>query len=115
MNLAQQIKHLRQIRGFSQDYVSKKLGISQRAYSKMERNEIKINIYRLYDIARILEVDLIDLIQFDLNSVLKTSTNSGDSVNAASAGLLPVLQWYEKRFEQMEKEIHLLKVNYSLN
>jgi transcriptional regulator with XRE-family HTH domain len=39
-NIGEKIRQIRDLKGLSQEYISGKLGISQRAYSKIERNEI---------------------------------------------------------------------------
>jgi transcriptional regulator with XRE-family HTH domain len=43
---------------YTQEYVGRKLSISQNAYSKMERGESKITVERLLQIAAILDCDV---------------------------------------------------------
>ena len=43
MKEIKKIKRIRKIRGFSQTYMAQNLGISQRAYSKIELNETQLN------------------------------------------------------------------------
>ena len=55
--------HLRKLRlwkGYSQEYMGHRLGISQRAYSKLERGETRLTIERWLKLRQILEVDRID-------------------------------------------------------
>jgi len=49
-------------KGFTQQYVGEKLGISQNAYSKIEIGKSIITVERLCQIAEIFEIDLKDLI-----------------------------------------------------
>jgi transcriptional regulator with XRE-family HTH domain len=58
--------------------IRKKLDISQNAYSKIELGYTKITLERLYQIAQILDVDLIELIKAD-------STNVERFINMPSA------------------------------
>lgn len=62
MNIAQKIKRIRQSKEFSQDYMASKLGISQRAYGKMESGEIKIDVNKLQQIAQVLDIEAGELI-----------------------------------------------------
>ena len=41
--LGGKIRQIRELKGFTQDYLATQLGISQRAYSKLERDEIKLD------------------------------------------------------------------------
>jgi transcriptional regulator with XRE-family HTH domain len=45
------------------------LGISQVAYSKLEKNETKLNIDRLYKIAEILNTKISDLLGLEINKI----------------------------------------------
>lgn len=56
------ISSIRLARGYSQDYISKKLGISQKEYSKVERNEkVKLDENLLDKIAETLGVSVDDI------------------------------------------------------
>ncbi|GAA4331499.1 hypothetical protein GCM10023149_37340 [Mucilaginibacter gynuensis] len=50
------IRIQRQIRNYSQAGMAYELGISQAAYSKMERDETEITIRRVFEVAEILEI-----------------------------------------------------------
>lgn len=58
----QNIRSVRIEKQFSQDYVAAKLNISQNAYSKMELGRTEIPVERLLNLARILEVELVELL-----------------------------------------------------
>jgi transcriptional regulator with XRE-family HTH domain len=59
------IRKIRESKDFTQDYLAMKLAISQNAYSKIELGYTKITVERLFQIARILEVDPVYLINTD--------------------------------------------------
>jgi len=59
------IRKIRELRNYTQDYLAAKLHISQNAYSKIELGYSSITLTRLIQIAEILEVDLVDLINTD--------------------------------------------------
>ena len=59
------IRKIRESKAYTQDYLALKLAISQNAYSKIELGYTKITVERLFQIARILEVDPVELISID--------------------------------------------------
>ncbi len=63
--VAGNIRKVREYRNYTQDYLAAKLEISQNAYSKIELGYSKITLDRLFHIALILEVAVMELLQFD--------------------------------------------------
>jgi len=62
------IERIRQRRfqlGYSQEYMAKKLGISQQAYSKIEQQPMVTTVWRLLEIAKILDIPLHALCDFN--------------------------------------------------
>jgi transcriptional regulator with XRE-family HTH domain len=64
-NLVYKIKKFRVSKGYSQEDISKKLNISQSAYAKIENGITKLDIDRLFDISKILEIDIADLLNVE--------------------------------------------------
>lgn len=60
--VATNIRNKREDLNYTQEYLAAKLNISQNAYSKIELGYTKITLERLFQIADILEVDLMELI-----------------------------------------------------
>ncbi len=60
--VAEQIRQIRLQRNYTQEYLAAELGISQNAYSKTELGYSKITIDRLFHIASILEVPVVELL-----------------------------------------------------
>lgn len=61
------IRKKREFRNYTQEYLALKLHISQNAYSKIELGYTKITLERLFQIADILEFDVVDFIMSDKN------------------------------------------------
>lgn len=61
--IAANIRRIRELKNYTQDYLAAKLGISQNAYSKIELGYSNITLSRLFNIAEILEIDVITLIK----------------------------------------------------
>ncbi|MDT3403561.1 helix-turn-helix domain-containing protein [Mucilaginibacter terrae] len=69
-SVATNIRKIREYRNYTQEYLAVKLDISQNAYSKIELGYTKITLERLFQIAQILEVDVIELIKANDNEVM---------------------------------------------
>ena len=61
-DIARNIKQLRELKDFTQEYMANQLDISQSAYVKIEKGFTILKIDRLQQIADILEVDLSTLL-----------------------------------------------------
>jgi transcriptional regulator with XRE-family HTH domain len=59
------IRKYRELRNYSQDYVARKMGISQNAYSKIENNITQLTVNHIKQISQILEVSIVDLLRDD--------------------------------------------------
>ena len=59
------IIEFRRKKGFSHEYMAYALNMSQPAYSKIEKNETKLSVDRLFEIAKILEVTVLELLDID--------------------------------------------------
>ncbi len=62
------IRSLREIKGYSQEFMAEKLDISQRTYSKIESGQVKLDLERLKAIADLLEVEFINLLDDNATS-----------------------------------------------
>ena len=58
------IREIRQNRGYSQDFVGKKLGLSQNGYSLIENGQRSLSYSLLNQIAIIFEMNVIDVITY---------------------------------------------------
>lgn len=71
----EKIRKIRTLKGYSQEYVSSLLNISQSAYSDIENNKTKINLERIQELASVFEMDLNDLMSFGENHVFNNTFN----------------------------------------
>ncbi len=56
------IKKYREMRNYSQKFVSSQMNISQNAYSKIENNLTQLTVHHVKEISRILDVPVMDLL-----------------------------------------------------
>ncbi len=54
-NIVNKIREFRKKKGYSHETMAHELNMSQPAYSKIEKNETKLSVERLFEIANILE------------------------------------------------------------
>lgn len=57
------IRKFRQLQDFSQEFMAMKMGITMSAYSKIERGKTELTLFRLSQIASVLQVDMIDFLK----------------------------------------------------
>lgn len=104
------LKQLRELKNYTQEYMAQQLGLSTRAYSKIETGETQLTINRLNEIASILGVDPIEALGFDHQNIFNNCTQEGNiGINHIN---LPdkLIEQYEKRIEQLESEVMFLRV-----
>jgi transcriptional regulator with XRE-family HTH domain len=107
MKIGEKIKKLREFRNFTQEYVAKMLNMTQAGYSRIERDEVDLNLSRLEQIASLLNVSIDDVLGFDSRK-LSFNTNAKDHciVYQHQQGLADSeKKLYELRIETLEKEI----------
>jgi transcriptional regulator with XRE-family HTH domain len=59
------IRHFRELRNYSQQWVASQLGMSQNAYSKIENHLTQLTVHHVRELSRILEVPELDLLRDD--------------------------------------------------
>jgi transcriptional regulator with XRE-family HTH domain len=62
MEIGDKIRKVRELKGYKQEYVADKLGMSVTAYGNIERNESSLSFERLQEIADVLEVTVQDIL-----------------------------------------------------
>lgn len=111
-NIGEKIRQLRELKGYSQEWMANKLAISQRSYSKLERNETKMDWSKISEIAAVFEMDPLDLIKFDDNLIFNNCTNSGKAHIMNNNLPDKLIEQYEKRIKSLEEEITFLRLQF---
>jgi len=109
METGEHIRKIRELRGFSQDYMANKLEISQRQYSRIEKEQTKIDLQKLQEISNLLEVTLIELLGFDEKKIF--NQNHNQTATEVYNNYFPeeLKTQYEKRILQLEEEVQFLR------
>lgn len=104
------IKQIRELKNFTQEYVAQKLGLSTRAYSKIETGETQLTINRLNEISSILEVQPMEVLGFDDKKIFNFY-NSSDINNVKNINMPEkLIQQYEETIQSLKEQIQLLKL-----
>jgi len=110
--LGEKIRKVRELKGYTQEYMASQLDISQRACSKLEREETKLDWSRITNIADILELEPKDLIAFDDTLIFNQSPQSGKNNHNVYHDNFPqeLKLQYESRIAQLESEVAFLRL-----
>ncbi|MCB0635533.1 MAG: helix-turn-helix transcriptional regulator [Lewinella sp.] len=77
-HLADNLRTLRLLRGYSQTYLAAALGISQSYYAKLENNRAVLKVPQLLQLAALLEVAPGHLLAEDLRGRLEAGIGRGE-------------------------------------
>ena len=108
LNVGCKVRKLREIRNYTQDYMACQLDMSVSNYSKLERNEVSLTLDRLQEIADLLQLSVVDIIQFDENNLLPSNGIMGKGVNLFEnnnqkpGSLLEKIKDLEARLDKIE-------------
>ena len=104
------IRDIRKDKGYSHEYMAHLLDISQVAYSKIEKNETKLTVDRLYKISEILESKIEDLLDIKSDKIynqdLKDNSIGHQEIQNMYQDNKEV---YEKLIASKDEQIALLK------
>lgn len=70
-NVINNVKRLRELKNYTQEYMAEQLGITRASYNSVENGQTKLTIDRLFDIAKILETDVDTIMNFDKPGMYK--------------------------------------------
>ncbi len=103
------IRKAREKKGFSQDYMANVLEISQASYARLENEDTKITVERLYKIAEILDSSIIDFFDVDKMIIQNQTNNDGSFGNGYVQNLhIENKEIYEKLLKSKDEQIALL-------
>ncbi|MEN9847633.1 MAG: hypothetical protein RL368_373 [Pseudomonadota bacterium] len=102
---------MRQLKGYSQEDIAEKLGMSVKGYSDIERGKTNLQMNRLEEIAQILGIETLELLSFGEKNVfcqnVKTVKSDHNQNNFSSDSQVQI-EKYQLIIEQKDKEISLL-------
>ncbi|QAR29873.1 XRE family transcriptional regulator [Ornithobacterium rhinotracheale] len=104
------IRRIREQKGYSQEYMAQELEISQASYARIENEETKLSIDRLFEIANILETDISSLLGSEKLTINHQENHEGSFGNGYIQNLhIENKEVYEKLIKNLEEQIDFLK------
>lgn len=105
------IRQIRELKNVTQESVALKLGISTRAYSKIETGETQLTINRLNEISQALDITPMEVLGFEAKQVFMNNQNHGGNIGINNVNHFPekLAVQYEKTIAVLEDEVRLLK------
>jgi transcriptional regulator with XRE-family HTH domain len=94
----EKIRMIREIRGYSQEYMACQLGMAQNSYSKIETGQTKLTVERLKNVADVLEVSSSDIISREPAIINFKGDQWSDTIS-------PIRQMLNIQCESLEKII----------
>ena len=82
--LRENIRKIRELRNYTQEYMADQLGLSVSGYGKIERSDSDINLSRITQIAEILNVSRTALLEFNSDDMLKSLDEENNKQNNSS-------------------------------
>ena len=104
--IGNKIKNIRELKNFTQEYMADKLVISQAAYSKLEKGDLKISQDKLNKIAEILDVNLEDIKDFDNKRILNSYNSikgNNSNITYSNQDIILIRKLYEDKINLLEK------------
>jgi transcriptional regulator with XRE-family HTH domain len=107
MKIGEKIRKIREMKGLSQEYLARQLNITPQAFGKIEREETSLDFKRLEDIAKLLGVNPLDIVNFDETHIFNNTFNNHASVyNQATYPSTPM---FEKTLHLLLEEVSTLR------
>ncbi len=110
--IGQNIRKLRELRNFTQQYMAEKLEMTQGNYARIENEEIHLSEERLQKISNLLGYSTDFIIQFDVEKIYDIVSEKRENANKEvyQYQISPELkQLYEGRIKSLEAYVDELK------
>ncbi|MDO4782536.1 MAG: helix-turn-helix transcriptional regulator [Capnocytophaga felis] len=116
-NIGLNIRKIREQKGFSQEYIANELNISQASYARLENEDTKITVERLYQIAKILDTEITDFFNSNKLNIQSQTYNAEAYGNGYVQNLVienkdtlnRLVESYQERLKEKDKQIDFLK------
>lgn len=101
------IRKLRELRNFTQDYLAERTGVARETIGKIEKGESGVKLETVFKIAKVLEISITQLIDFDPKKIFFShTTNSLINSNKmeASTNQFDLLSVITKCVEMLQEQ-----------
>lgn len=109
IDIANNMRLLRESQGFSQEYVAMQLNLSQQAYSILEKQPEKATLKRLREIALVLQVPLVTLLGEDEVIIQQNFNQAGGNAATIFKNIQNSQEINERLVSELKEEILFLR------
>jgi transcriptional regulator with XRE-family HTH domain len=113
MKIGNKIRKVRELKNITPKDMADRLNMSTQGYSKIERDEVALNLDRLLEIAGIFEMKPEELLTFDEKMVFNNTENKGgnNGINYGTFNAFPeeMKELYDKQIKLLEEQNQFLK------
>ena len=108
-NIGNKIRILREQKGYSQESLAQELGLTQPSYARLEKQDERISITRLMQIAKVLKTSVAELIDEKTQKI--SHQNNNDVANSYNADTINTIVNADKEhIATLKEEISFLRV-----
>lgn len=107
LEIKSKLKSIRKEKNFTQGFVAEKLGISLRAYTKIENGETQLTIDRLGEIIEVLNIHPNEIFNSEVCNSEDSSKN--EKSRSDTQGSISLIQHYEETISILKEHIETLK------
>lgn len=110
LQAGQNIKAIRELKNFTQDYVATKLNMSIPGYSNIETGKTDVTLTRLLQIAKVLQIDYLQILNLNLTQILEPALEMSPSRPAEKHGgcCQELMRQLQIKDEQIKRLLDLL-------
>lgn len=103
--IGEKIRKIRNLRGYSQEYMGARLKMSQNNYSRIELDQINLTLNTLAEIAEVLDIGIQEIMSFNETSLFK-QTISADAPknNAPYQSQEPILSMLQEEIVSLRED-----------
>lgn len=109
MEIGTKIRKIRELKGFSQEFMALKLEMSQRQFSRIENDETDLSLSKLERISEVLEVTPNQLLGFDEKFIFQNCENAFGTYQNYYAFSDKEREQYSSKIDHLENEILFLR------
>ena len=116
MDIGENIRKVRDLKGFSQQALAESIGLSQKQLSRIETNQVSPTFDTLEKICEALNINLKNLLQFNedlvFNNVVETQ-NGGEFIAYNNTDIKQIENLYKQLLVEKDKIISMLEAKVS--
>ena len=114
MHVGDKIRKVRELKGYKQEYVADQLGMSVTAYGNLERGDSSPSYDRLEEIAKVLEVSVVDILnipdEINIHSISSSNViGINHTLNDHRVNGDKETEGYKLAIDAFQKEVEYLK------